>query len=149
MLLPGIDRRRFLRQAGLTLTCAALTTAQSKRHLRIGHTGITWGFKPDDAETAIPEVGSLGIRATRRSAKYLDAWELKGGLKPHPRRRHLPLISAYCNVNLTDPAKRADEISKIVRWAKLIQKCGGVTAVIGPNGVRRVILRFQGRARRT
>src|SRR5207249_3932878 len=54
-----------------------------------------------------------------------------------------PLISAYCNVNLTDPAKRADEIAKIVRWAKLIQKCGGVTAVIGPNGVRRQAFDFQ------
>ena len=49
----------------------------------------------------------------------------------------LPLISAYCNVNLTDPTKRSDELAKIVRWAKLIQKCGGVTAVVGPNGVRR------------
>src|SRR4029077_18492361 len=67
-----------------------------------------------------------------------DAWELKGGLKAVLDGAHLPLmIAAYCNVNLTDPTKRADEVLKIVRWAKLIQKCGGVTAVIGPNGVRR------------
>lgn len=49
----------------------------------------------------------------------------------------MPLISAYCNVNLTDPTKRVDEVSKIVCWATLIQKCAGVAAVIGPNGVRR------------
>ena len=133
----GIDRRRFLRQAGVTLTCAALTSAQPKRHLRIGHTGITWGYKPDDAETAIKEVGSLGYQGYETFGEYLDAWELKGGLKSILDTAQVPLISAYCNVNLTDPTKRSDETAKIVRWAKLIAKCGGVTAVIGPNGVRR------------
>src|SRR5204863_4992776 len=49
----------------------------------------------------------------------------------------LPLISAYCNVNLTDPTRRADEIDRAVLWAKLIKESGGVTAVIGPNGVKR------------
>jgi len=26
----------------------------------IGHTGITWGYKPENAEQAIKDVGSLG-----------------------------------------------------------------------------------------
>jgi inosose dehydratase len=54
----------------------------------------------------------------------------------------LPLISAYCNVNLTDPTKRADEIARAVLWAKLIKQSGGVTAVIGPNGVKRASYDF-------
>jgi inosose dehydratase len=46
----------------------------------------------------------------------------------------LPLISAYCGTNLSDPAQRTAEIEKLVRWGKLIKKYGGTTAVIGPNG---------------
>jgi inosose dehydratase len=133
----GIGRRSLLRSLGSAVAAPLWTFGQPKRKLRIGHTGITWGFKPDDASTAIPEVGSLGYEGYETFGEYLDAWELKGGLKPVLDAAHLPLISAYCNVNLTDPTKRTDDVSKIVRWAKLIQKCGGTTAVVGPNGVRR------------
>src|SRR5882762_1319925 len=131
-----IDRRTFVSLAGLTAFAAA-DSAQSKRRLKIGHTGITWGFKPDDAAVAIHDVASLGYQGYETFGEVLVAWEAKGGLKAVLDENRLPLISAYCNVNLTDPTKRADELAKIVRWAKLIQKCGGVTAVVGPNGVRR------------
>jgi inosose dehydratase len=133
----GIGRRNFL--GGLAVISGAMPgiSGQPKRRLRIGHTGITWGFQPDDASAAIRDIGGLGYVGYETFGEYLDAWELKGGLKAVLDSTRLPLISAYCNVNLTDPAKRAAEVSKIVRWAKLIQKCGGVTAVIGPNGVRR------------
>src|SRR5947207_497806 len=143
MMLHGLDRRSFLRHAGAALGCATLALAQPKRKLKIGHTGITWGYKPEDAETAIKEVGSLGYQGYETFGEYLDVWETKGGLKPILDAAGLPLISAYCGVNLTDPAKRTEETAKIVRWAKLIQKCGGVTAVIGPNGVRRQAFDFQ------
>jgi inosose dehydratase len=118
-------------------SAASSGLGQVKSRLRVGHTGITWGFKPDDAPGAIHDVASLGYQGYETFGEYLDAWELKGGLKAVLDEAGLPLISAYCNVNLTDPSKRADEVAKIVRWAKLIQKCGGVTAVIGPNGVKR------------
>lgn len=131
----GIDRRRLL--GSLAVLSVSRLSAQPKRRLRIGHTGITWGFQPDDAPSAIRDVASLGYQGYETFGEYLDAWELKGGLKAVLDTASLPLISAYCNVNLTDPTKRSAEVSKIVRWAKLIQKCGGVTAVIGPNGVRR------------
>ena len=132
-----IARRSFLRDLGIVLGGVPLLSGQAKRRLRIGHTGITWGYKPDDAATAIREVGSLGYQGYETFGEYLEAWELKGGLKPILDEARVPLISAYCNVNLTDPSKRPEETAKIVRWAKLIQKCGGVTAVIGPNGVKR------------
>jgi inosose dehydratase len=137
MMPAASDRRTFLRVAGAVLSSSALASAQPKRKLKIGHTGITWGYKAEDAETAIKEVGSLGFQGYETFGEYLDAWELKGGLKPILDAAGVPLVSAYCNVNLTDASKRTDETAKIVRWAKLIQKCGGTTAVIGPNGVRR------------
>ena len=131
------SRRSFLGALATATGVFAPLSGQPKRRLRIGHTGITWGFRPDDAPGAIHDVSSLGYDGYETFGEYLDAWELKGGLKAVLDEAHLPLISAYCNVNLTDPTKRSEETAKIVRWAKLIQKCGGVTAVIGPNGVRR------------
>lgn len=132
-----LNRRQFLCATGAALAAAPGLSGQPKRRLRIGHTGITWGFKPDDAPGAIRDVSALGYEGYETFGEYLDAWELKGGFKQVLDEAHLPLVSAYCNVNLTDPTKRADETAKIVRWAKLIQKCGGTTAVVGPNGVRR------------
>jgi inosose dehydratase len=49
----------------------------------------------------------------------------------------LRLVSAYCPVNLLDPAKKKDEVEKMVRWGKLIQKSGGSVSVIGPTSVKR------------
>jgi inosose dehydratase len=139
----GIGRRSSL--GGLAVISGAVSPVleQPKRRLRPGHTAITWGFQPDDASVAIPEIGSLGYEGYETFGEYLVAWELKGGLKAVLDNARLPLISAYCNVNLTDPTKSASRVSKIVRWAKLIQKCGGVTAVIGPNGVRRSSSNFR------
>lgn len=136
-----MDRRGFLGSLGTALGLASqgpkAAWGDPKRKLKIGHTGITWGYKPDDAAQAIHDVGSLGYAGYESFGEVLEGWEAKGGIKRHLDSNELPLISAYCNVNLTDPAKRKDEVEKIVRWAKLIQKCGGVTAVVGPNGVRR------------
>lgn len=126
-----MNRRAFLSLAG------AAAFAAPKRRLKIGHTGITWGFKPEDAAVAIHDVASLGYQGYETFGEVLVAWETKGGLKAVLDENRLPLISAYCNVNLTDPVKRSDEIARALLWAKLIKQSGGVTAVIGPNGVKR------------
>jgi len=142
--INAMNRRRFLSGAGAALLSSAveLSAAPPVRKLKIGHTGITWGFKPEDAARAIPDVGSLGYLGYESFGEVLEAWEPKGGLKVVLDANQLPLISAYCNVNLTDPSKRSDEIAKIVRWAKLIKGAGGVTAVVGPNGVKRASYNF-------
>ncbi len=134
-------RREFLARIAATAAaaCAGNGTgrAQQPRRLHVGHTGITWGYQPDNAARAIPDVASLGYWGYETFGEILEAWEPKGGLDRVLQENKLPLISAYCNVNLTDPSKRADEVAKSIRWAKLIRRCGGVTAVIGPNAVRR------------
>jgi inosose dehydratase len=140
---PHIDRRDFLRCAGLTAATAIVMPAQTKRRLKIGHTGITWGFKPEDAQAAIRDVAALGYQGYESFGNVLEAWQPKGGLKKVLDDNHrLPLIAAYCDVNLTDPAKRADEVAQAVLWANLIKQAGGVTAVIGPNGVKRASFDF-------
>jgi inosose dehydratase len=138
-----IDRRTFLAGAGAALSAAARLPGQPKRALKIGHTGITWGFKPEDAISAIHDTGSLGYQGYETFGEYLEAWELKGGLKPVLVENRIPLISAYCNFNLTEPSKRSAELTRAALWAKLIKQAGGVTAVIGPNGVKRASYDFK------
>jgi inosose dehydratase len=134
-----LNRRNFSKTLALGLGAAALSglDAQTSRRLKVGHTGITWGFKPENAEQAIKDVSSLGYQGYESFGNVLEAWEEKGGLDKLLQTAHLPLRSAYCPVNLTDPAKRKDEIAKMVRWGKLIKKCGGTVSVVGPNGVKR------------
>jgi inosose dehydratase len=136
-----LNRRSFCGSGGAAFGLAIMDryarAATPSRRLKIGHTGITWGFKPEDAPQAIHDVASLGYAGYETFGEYLDAWEPKGGLQQFLGPAGLPLISAYCNVNLTDPSKRKEEVDRAVRWAKLIKKTGGVTAVIGPNGVKR------------
>ena len=111
--------------------------AQGQRRLKVGHTGITWGFKPEDAQQAIRDVASLGYHGYESFGGVLETWEGKGGLGRILEEAKLPLRSAYCPADLTDPAKLKDEVQRMVRWGKLIKKLGGSVAVIGPNGVRR------------
>jgi len=63
--------------------------------------------------------------------------EAHGGLGALLEKYNLPLISAYCGTNLSDPARRKDSISKTLGWAALVKKYKGKVIVVGPNGVRR------------
>jgi inosose dehydratase len=124
---------------------ASLTLhAQKKgaRRLKVGHTGITWGFKPTDAEGAIKDVAALGYHGYESFGGVLEFWEQQGGFDAKLKAVNLPLQSAYCPINLTDATKRKDEVAKIVRWGGLIKKCGGSVAVIGPNNVKRPAFDF-------
>jgi len=135
MRTRSITRRTFTRSLALGAAAAALPggvlLAFAGKRLKVGHTGITWGFKPTDAEQAIADVGSLGFAGYESFGNVLEFWDKQGGLKRLLDAAQVPLRSAYCPVNLTDPAKRADEIAKLVRWGKLIQAAGGSVAVIG------------------
>src|SRR6058998_894912 len=96
-----IPRRGVIAMAALPLAIRA----QATRRLKIGHTGITWGFKPEDAPQAIKDVASLGYYGYESFGNVLEAWEPKGGLGQFLQEAKLPLRSAYCPANLIDPAK--------------------------------------------
>jgi len=144
--MHNIDRRTFTRTLALGIAAAAIPEvhAQKPRRLKTGHTGITWGFSPADAEKAIADTASLGFHGYESFGNVLEAWEAKGGLDAVLNANKLPLRSAYCPVNLTDSARLKDEVAKIVRWGQLIKKCGGSVAVIGPNNVKRPEYDFAG-----
>jgi len=134
-----LSRREFSLAAGLGLGALRLAgQATPPRRLKIGHTGITWGYQPADAERAIKDIGSQGFYGFESFGNVIESWEAQpGGIGKILDENKLPLISAYCGMNLTDAAQRTAEVQKMVRWATLIKKYGGTTAVIGPNSVRR------------
>ena len=144
-----MSRRDFSKTVATGLGVAAAATAagpaafaQSGRRLKIGHTGITWNFAPKDAEKAIIDTGSLGYWGFESFGNVLEAWDATYGLERILAANKIALRSAYCPVNLTNPAVRAAEVAKLVKWANLIKKLGGSVAVIGPNQVPRATYNF-------
>jgi inosose dehydratase len=134
-----MTRRDFAKTVAAGLAAAAFPTellAKKKRKIKIGHTGITW--RNSDMEQAITDVSSQGFYGFETFGNVFDMWEEKpGGLGAVLAAHQLPLISAYCNVNLTDPTKRKDTVANAVRWAGIVKKYGGRVTVIGPNQVPR------------
>lgn len=143
-------RRKFCRAAGLGVGAALLSGREllaadtPKRRLKIGHTGITWGYRAEYAPQAITDLGSLGYLGFETFGSYFDPLQAKGGVKSMLEKSHLPLVSAYCTVNLTDYANQKTEVDRIVGWGKSIKECGGSVAVIGPNNVPRDVYNISG-----
>ena len=138
-----LSRREFSLAAGVGVVASSLPAALGApaRRLKIGHTGITWR----GPEQAIKEIASLGYYGFEPFGNALEQWETKGGMGRLLEEAKLPLISAYCGTNLTDPARRSAEVQKLVGWGKIIKKYGGSVVVIGPNFARRPRLRFRRR----
>jgi inosose dehydratase len=67
----------------------------------------------------------------------IEAMESRDGLGSLLDKYKLPLISAYCNTNLSEPDRRKEGIAKTLEWAKLVKKYDGKVIVVGPNGVKR------------
>lgn len=136
-----LSRRSFVKSAaavGLAALASPAAFAQAPaRRLKVGHTGITWGYAPPRAEQAVKDVAALGYHCFESFGSVLEYWETRGGFDSILQAAGLPLVSAYCPTNLTDPTKRKDEVTKLVRWGKLIAQCGGRIAVVGPDNVKR------------
>lgn len=149
MPMPPVSRRTFTRALAIGAAAAALpggaltAFAQGKKRLKVGHTGITWGYGADKAPEAIKDVAAVGYHAFESFGNILEHWDSRGGLEQFLHEAKLPLVSAYCPTILTDPAKRTEEREKLVRWGKLIKKCGGRIAVIGPDNVKRTEYDFK------
>ena len=82
-----VDRRSFAKTIAVAVAGAAIpaVAAQKTRRLKVGHTGITWGFNPADAEPAIKDVGSLGYHGYESFGNVLLWYPLAGRfLHPAP-----------------------------------------------------------------
>lgn len=133
------SRRSFIKTMGAAVAVAGMpfqqASAEKTRKVRIGHTGITW--RNSDADQAIKDIGSLGFFGYETFGEVLQRKDTEGDLAQLLETNHVPLISGYCTINLTDSTKRADELTKTVNFARVIKKYGGRIFVLGPNQVHR------------
>lgn len=131
-----MNRRRFCETVAVGLGASVLIRPQTirTRRLQAGHTGITWG---NNTAQAIADCGRLGFHGFETFGQVLASWESKGGIGLQLEQNHLPLISAYCSFNMTDPTKRKDELGQVLGWGQLIKKYNGKVCVMGPNAVDR------------
>ena len=100
---------------------------------RIGHTGITWPFTPEGADMAVADLASLGYRGFETFGFIIDAYP-KGvdGLRSVLEKHGVRLVSAYCFAPLIERATAAEDIEKMVGWARKIKALGGSVIVVGP-----------------
>jgi inosose dehydratase len=80
---------------------------------------------PQYLEAAIRDMASLGFYGIELFGNQIVAMEGHGGLGALLEKYNLPLISAYCGTNLSDPAQRKDSIAKMMEWAKARQAVQG------------------------
>jgi len=134
-----LTRRTFLSSVLLTAASFAAAPAFSapatQRKIHLGHTGITW--RNSDVELAVQDVAALGFYGFETFGEVLTKEDQKGGLYPVLAKSHIPLISGYCTMNLTDPTRKKEELAKAVTWCGLIKKNKGRIFVVGPNQVPR------------
>lgn len=144
--------RRIFSQTLVAATVGSSALAAGKLSLHIGHTGLTWiplgrpvgppppidpMVDPQYVEAAIRDMASLGFYGIELFGNQIEAMEAHGGVGALLEKYKLPLTSAYCGANLSDPAQRKDSIAKVLGWAKLVKQYNGKVIVVGPNGVRR------------
>src|SRR5664279_748979 len=146
-----MNRRVFSQTLSAAMLCSR-GLASRQLTLHVGHTGLTWiplggapgapppinpMVDPQYVEAAIKDIASLGFYGTELFGNQIEAMEASGGVGVLLQKYKLPLISAYCNANLSDPQARKDTIAKTLEWAALVKKYNGKVIVVGPNGVRR------------
>jgi inosose dehydratase len=134
-----LTRRSFVKRSAMTALASAAIPgsawAVKRRNIQIGYTGITW--PGNQTVEAIGSLAKLGFYGFETFGDVLDSWEPKGGLESVLAENKIPLISAYCSLNLTQSDRRPGQITKAIAWAKLIKKYNGRIFVLGPNGVDR------------
>jgi len=160
LMTTTMNRRTFAKviaggAAAIAVPDAARAAGQ--RTVKIGHTGLTWiTFSPptpgaapsrpfdnfDFIDQAAKDISSLGFWGVEYFAQQVEAYEARGGIDKLLKPLNIPLTSAYCPVNLSDPARRKQGLDDITRWAKLVKKYGGTVVVIGPNSVPRDTYKF-------
>ena len=138
-----MDRRTFAKTAALGLGLARLpfASAQKRRTVKIGHTGLTWSMplaEPVLIEQAMRDVASLGYYGLELFGTNLQALEANGEtMLPLLQKYNVPLISGYCNVALTDPSLQSTSVERLLEWGRMVKKGGGKVVALGPNAVPR------------
>lgn len=140
------NRREMIKTLGAAVGAACLGPAVGQtaptRRLKIGQTSINWGFKVTSVEPGLRDSAKLGYWGYESYNDAVEPIEENPGWGKLLEEYKIPMPSSYFNFNLTDPAVRKAQVEKATRYGKIIKKHGGITAVIGPNGVNRTTYDF-------
>jgi inosose dehydratase len=141
-----ITRRDF----GVALAgSAAILQAATPRNLKIGHTCITWGTFPRNAdsiatlEPAVRDIAALGYHGFETFPEILEDWNKRGGLKPLLEKYKVPVTSGYIRINVTDPTKKKESLDNVIHLGKVLKKFGANFAPIAVNSVDRSTYDFK------
>src|SRR5690606_20921286 len=122
-----INRRNFLKEAGVgsvaTLAAPAFALEAARNKSDIGATFILWGYDAPSLGPALRDISRLGFHGFETFGEVMEFWEdKKGGFSKIVEKYGVPIVSAFCNGNVLDPAKRKDEIKKLIRWCQLLKQ---------------------------
>jgi inosose dehydratase len=147
--MTAIARRSFAKTLALSACATALPVgAAPTRKLHIGHTCITWGSFPrpgaeSTIEPALRDMSAEGFWCFETFPELLATLDQKKELQPLIEKYGVPVRSGYITVDLIDPAKRKNEIERVIRLSNVVRKYRGAFIVLAPNGVKRETYNFQ------
>jgi inosose dehydratase len=123
-----INRRVFSGAISAALLGTSAVSA-GKLALHVGHTGLTWiplggritppppinpMVDPQYVQAAIGDIAGLGYYGIELFGNQIEAMQAQGGGGALLDHHKLPLISAYCSTNLSDP--RLARMRSRKRW---------------------------------
>jgi inosose dehydratase len=143
-----LNRRDFAKAVviGAGAAAAPALLAAEPRKIKIGYTCLIWNVLPRTPENlggALKDLSSLGFYKFETFAEVLESWDEKGELGNLITRYGVPLTSGYQTVNVTDPAKKKENLDMVTRLAKVIKKHNGTFMVLAANGVKRSEYNFE------
>ena len=129
--INGYNRREFVKLAGMAGAAALVAPnfafeLAKKKKFKIGSTFILWGYGADALEPALKDMAALGYHSFETFGNVIDDWETKrGGFSQVVQKYGVPIVSAFCTSDVLDPSKKKDELTKLIRWSKLLKANGG------------------------
>jgi len=148
--INSFNRRDFVRLAGMAGAAAlivpglAFEEAPKKKKLKMGCTGILWGYSANNLEQSLQDISALGYHGFETFGNVIDDWEKnRGGISPLIAKYKVPLISAFCQTDVVDPSKKAAEMEKLTRWAKMTKAAGGKVIEYCAGGVNRKTFNYK------
>jgi len=107
--------------------------------MRIGHTGITWGYDVTSVEQAVRDVAELGYGGFETFGWIVESYERTnpGGFAALLDRHGIRMASVYCTTDFVDPADALSDVEQVMRWARLAKALGAQTLVLQAAAQRR------------
>jgi inosose dehydratase len=133
------NRREFIKLTGMAgasaLIAPSLFMEEAAKRGDVGSTFILWGYGANALEPSLADMAKIGYRGFETFGNVLAEWEDKrGGIKNLIDKYDVPLISAFCGTDVLNPAKRPEEVKKLIRWCELTKQNGGKVIEYCPGG---------------